>query len=241
MARAELIYGVKTSAKIVALTFDDGPNPAATLAIAKILKSRHIPATFFEVGRSIQRHPEITKALAAEGFSIGNHSWDHPAHISWISGYQVQWEIERTSRLIANLTGQRPKYFRPPHGSWTNNLIARAQRQGLKTVLWSVDPGDWKTNNPKLITASVDNWTIPGAIIILHDGLQDGTTANVYHDRTGVLAALPMIIKRLSAAGYRFVSLDDLFSSGISMSPLGHRVQPDNKPQLASWSHLGQL
>lgn len=215
------IFAIHTREKVVALTFDDGPNPQATPAIARILRQQHVPATFFEVGHSITRYPRLTKMLAEDGFELGDHSWDHPFHIALLPPPALAWEVEKTARLMEKITQQRPTLFRPPHGSWANNLVTRVHQEHFQTILWTVDSGDWATDDPARITSSVTDWVYPGAIIVMHDGIQDGNTAQRFQARLGLITALPKIITELRGQGYHFFTVSKLLRLG----------RPDNHPK----------
>jgi peptidoglycan/xylan/chitin deacetylase (PgdA/CDA1 family) len=114
----------------------------------------------------------------------------------------VQWEIAWTTKCIESITGVHPRWFRPPGGNFGQAVYAYAEQSGMRSALWTVDPQDWRTKaTPEEIAASVVGAAHPNAIILLHDG---------GGDQSGTIAALPAIIDGLRAAGYRFVTLDEL-------------------------------
>ncbi len=199
-----------TKAKIIALTFDDGPNGAATRSIVDILKAKNVPATFFEVGRSVAADPATTKYVAERGFTIGNHSWDHSFDLPFDSPKNIHQELVKTNDLIKSLTGQQPIYFRPPHGFRSPQLLYEAGQQHLTIVDWSVDPQDYLTGNSQTIINRVTSHVRPGRIILMHDGLQDGPRVAQLKNRRGTITALPIMIDRLRNKGYKFVTLDQL-------------------------------
>jgi peptidoglycan/xylan/chitin deacetylase (PgdA/CDA1 family) len=189
-------------AKEIALTFDDGPWPKNTTAILKILTSYKVKATFFELGTNVYTHPELAKAVAAAGMDIGNHSETHP-QLPKLSGKQIAWQIEAAQRMIKNKTGKTPVWFRPPYGAVNRAVYAQANADKVRVVLWSVDTEDWRKPPVTSIIARALAGARPGAVILMHDG---------GGNRDKTIAALPGVITRLQALGYKFVTLDQLFA-----------------------------
>lgn len=211
-----------THRRVVALTFDDGPNGAATRTIVGILTRGGVRATFFEVGRSVAADPATTRFVAQAGFPIGNHSWDHAFDLPVLPPHRIEAEIAQTQIAIASATGTAPTLFRPPHGYRSPALLYAADRHHLRTVDWSVDPGDYLTANPRTIERKVITDVRPGDIVLLHDGLQDGPFARKLRNRAATIAALPVIIEQLRAKGYTFVTIPEL--QALSTRP---RPQPE--------------
>lgn len=180
--------------KEISITFDDGPHPANTLAILEILKSEHVPATFFVVGNRVERYPDIVKKVSNAGYTIGNHSYDH-AKLNQISTFSYIQEILRTNLAIWSITGKYPHFLRFPY--WLLDERIGNFYSG-PIIGWNVDAYDWKMKNPAILAKRIIAQTKPWSIILLHDIKQD--TVN----------ALPAIIIWLKEAGYTFVSLDRL-------------------------------
>ena len=190
----------------IAITFDDGPHPTLTPRLLDILKERQIHATFFLVGKNIQDHPEIVQRQIAEGHEIGNHSWDHPA-LNTLSESELHHQLSNTSDLIKQITGQAPTIMRPPYGATTSHLNSIIDNSyGMKVILWSVDPKDWKEPGADLISTRIlQGWeqsagVKPGAIILSHD-IHEGT-----------IEAMPSVLDALLAQGYKFVSVSELLA-----------------------------
>lgn len=162
-----LVRGPTGSGKI-ALTFDDGPGEA-TPAVLDLLKQAEIRATFFLCGQNVERYPELARRIAEEGHEIGNHTYSHPRLLARTPG-KIAYEIERTQQIIAHRTGHTPTLFRPPYGLRWFGLFPILQRNGLTSVMWSLNSLDWK-RSPSQIAARVVNNERPGAIILLHDGI----------------------------------------------------------------------
>ena len=185
--------------KVVALTFDDGPGEA-TEQVLETLKQYRVKATFFMVGTSLQRYPDMARQVAAAGHAIGNHTWDHP--LQDVSLADAAYEIDGMEKLIYDTTGVKTGLFRPPVGQADGGLSAYAQQRQYGVALWSVDSEDSYVSAPILIDNVLKN-VQPGRIVQLHDG---------GGDRTATVQALPQIISALKQQGYRFVTVPELMA-----------------------------
>jgi peptidoglycan-N-acetylglucosamine deacetylase len=176
----------------VALTFDDGPWPHTTAQILAILTERQAPATFFVVGRQVQRYPELVRQELAAGMAVGSHSYSHLQPFDRLPPARLRAEIVQGRRTLypwhVRLVG-----FRPPGGAAPPAVVAAAQEFGDRTVLWSVDPADWHPGvTANQLVQRVLTAARPGAIVLLHDG---------GGDRSATVAALPVIIDGLRRLG----------------------------------------
>ena len=133
--------------KCVALTFDDGPHEECTAQLLDGLKERGVRVTFFLMGQNIEGNEELVKRMHDEGHLIGNHSFSH-VQLTKAGAKTVCQAVDRTSRMIEDITGERPQYMRPPFGDWNEELECEV---GMTTVLWSVDSLDWKLRNKNKI------------------------------------------------------------------------------------------
>ena len=186
---------------LVALTFDDGPWPVQTEAVLAILAERDVPATFFMLGSCVERMPAATRAVARAGHAIGNHTYWH-ARLDDATPAAIEWEVRSTNHAVERVTGTRPRWLRPPCGSLDAEAASSITSSGMACALWTVDPQDWRADtSAEAIADAVVGSVRPGAIVVLHDG---------GGDRAATIAALPAIIDRLRAAGYEFVTLDEL-------------------------------
>jgi peptidoglycan/xylan/chitin deacetylase (PgdA/CDA1 family) len=181
----------------VALTFDDGPWPHDTMKIVSILERYRVPATFFEVGYLVERYPGIVRRVARAGFPIENHSYDHPVDpaLADMPEPKISQEINGASEALTT-AGVQPTLFRPPGGSYDDFVVQESRRQGLRVVLWSVDPKDWRSRvTAKQITRSILKHVEAGSIVLLHDG--GGDAAHT-------IEALPGIIRGIRRKGLGF-------------------------------------
>jgi peptidoglycan-N-acetylglucosamine deacetylase len=195
-----------TNTNEVALTFDDGPNVGSTEKVMAILDAHGIKGTFFEVGKAIDADPQITRALYADGQLLGNHSYHHDQW-RWLNPRYP--ELQRTQDAFQRAIGTCPVLYRPPHGDRTPFLARVVKDQHMHMVLWSASAGDWATNDAQLVARRILANARPGAILLLHDGL-DGLPTK---DRSVLVRALPTIIDGLRAKGLKPVRLDQLLGT----------------------------
>ena len=181
----------------IALTIDDGPHPVYTAKLLQILAQNGVNATFFVVGEQAERYPELIRAEAAAGNSIGNHTYDHVSLIK-IPPQYIDTEIEACGEVIKRITGKSPHLFRPPGGEYNRQVAEAVEGLGYKLVLYSDDPGDYSDPGTRVIETRTLDTISNGGIILLHDGSAQ------------TLIILPQIIQRLKARGFRFVSVDQL-------------------------------
>ena len=203
------VVRLNTDQRIVALTYDDGPNPPYTDQLLDVLAKHNVKATFFLIGNRIERHPETVNRIIAEGHQIGNHSYSHPL-LGFLPPFYVRREIERTDNLLQQFDIIGEVVFRAPvltrflPVAW---VLARENRVHISCNVWS---WDWTTQNPDKITKTVLKKTLSptgaGSIIVLHDGKAENKDAN----RSGTVEATDRIIAALKQDGYEFVRLSDV-------------------------------
>ncbi|MDP9054510.1 MAG: glycosyltransferase, partial [Acidobacteriota bacterium] len=194
--------------KVLCLTFDDGPDPEFTPRILDVLKSRHVPATFFVIGVNAENNPALVRREYAEGHQIGNHTYTHP-NVATISPERTTLELTTTQRIIENLLGVSTRFFRPPYNADSEPQtpeeiipIQRAQEMGYATVAETIDPRDWEAGvSTQAIVNEIRNEIANGHVILLHDA---------GGDRTATVSALPLVIDRYQKLGYRFVTIAEL-------------------------------
>lgn len=189
---------VQIDGPYIAITFDDGPNPANTNRLLDMLAERNIKATFYVVGECVKAFPAVIQRTVREGHEIGNHSWSHP-NLGKMSDAAVHKQLKDTHDIVVATTGVAPKSLRPPYGSFSARQQRWAYDQfGYKTILWSVDPFDWKRPGAPVIASRILNQTQPGGIILAHD----------IHKQT--IDAMPATLDGLLAKGYKFVTVSEL-------------------------------
>lgn len=191
----------------VALTFDDGPG-SDTERILDILAERDVRATFFMIGRHVERFPETARRVVAAGHEVGNHSYSHPIYLYRSPG-ETRRQLERAQDVITDTTGVTPKFARPPCGVRTPAYFRAAQRFGLRTVQWDVAGFDWKRRSGQRIAKRVLAKARAGSIILLHDGDSEGK-----QHRHETVAALPLIVDGLRLLGLGIVPLSELLTEG---------------------------
>jgi peptidoglycan/xylan/chitin deacetylase (PgdA/CDA1 family) len=187
------------------LTFDDGPNPYATQRIVDVLQRERVPATFFMVGRHVDRYPALARLVAEGGFGIGNHTYSH-TKLALVGPRRTAREVGTAHEAIVRRTGVTPSRFRAPHGHRNPFLRRATAAYGYRVFGWTL--GVWDTDRPgaAVIRQRVAAGVRPGAVLLLHDG--DGYDPE--GDRRQTAEALPGIIEDCRAMGYEFRSLDRL-------------------------------
>ena len=193
----------------VALTFDDGPDPRSTPSFLAALSRSEVRATFFVLGEQVVRYPELTRRIAAEGHELAIHGWTHdrpwrPAVHAEIRG------LSRAAETVYEITGQIPRWYRPPYGILTGDRLIAAARTGLDPVLWSAWGRDWTAAaTPASVRATVQRDLRGGGTVLLHD--TDRNSAPGCWQAT--LAALPGLLAGCQAAGWTIGPLADHWNS----------------------------
>ncbi len=197
-------YYEKKNQKVVALTFDDGPNPATTNQALDTLSKYGIKATFFVLGKNVSGNEEILKRMKADGHVIGNHSWSHPV-LSKLSLDEAKKQITDTEDALTKVLGSSSKLMRPPYGAITDDI---RNSLDLNFIMWDVDSLDWKSKNEASILTEIQRQVRNGSIILMHD----------IHAET--VNALPKIIDYLKEQGYHFVTVPEMLNSRLKAHEL---------------------
>ena len=186
--------------KEIAITFDDGPHKTNTPQLLDTLKQRGIRATFFVVGQNAAEYPDILKRIVAEGHELANHSYTHPVLASMAQG-AVHEQLEKTHQAVLNATGVSMKLLRPPYGAFSEPQRRTANAEfGYKTILWSVDPLDWKIRDAARVQNEIVSHAQAGSIILAHD----------IHKST--VEAMPETLNKLTEKGFKFVTVSELLA-----------------------------
>jgi peptidoglycan-N-acetylglucosamine deacetylase len=203
------------NARVVALTYDDGPNPPYTNEILGVLRAERVRATFFVVGRAVQAYPRVVRREVEGGNAIGNHTWSHE-HLLLDDGSGLRRTLERTDQAIFAATGVHTRIMRPPYGARDWLVLDEVRKLGYTPVMWSVPlANDWEYPPASIIAARVLRYVGDGAIIALHDGNQGIVCARMHVaarlcDRSADVEATRLIVETLKARGYRFVTIPQL-------------------------------
>lgn len=192
-----LVHG-NTHLKEVALTIDDGPRPEETRALLSILGKHDVRATFFVVGKQVEKHPGLVRRMMNEGHEVGNHSFNHP-RLDGLPMDRVKAEIASCDKAIFQATGAHTNLFRPPGMRYDDEVIRTAQDLGYVTIHWNAAAKDIEAQDPSRIVAKVLKGVKPGSVILLHG-----------HPDT--VRAMPTILSTLKSQGYRFVTVSQMLS-----------------------------
>jgi peptidoglycan-N-acetylglucosamine deacetylase len=193
----------------VALTYDDGPNDAATDELLDILARHNTRATFFMIGSFVRQQPEIARRVYAAGHLIGNHTQTHP-WLSFQSARVIREELRTCNQALEDAIGAPVLYFRPPHGARRSAVFRAASELGLKLVQWNAMGHDWEPIGPEKILANVEKGRHSaqrrhaGTNILLHDGSHRGMGAN----RNDTLKVTEQLLERFARDGVRTITVD---------------------------------
>jgi len=204
--RKGAVVRVDTDQRLVALTFDDGPDPRWTPKVLQLLSQYHAHATFFEVGKNIVAHPDLVHAVLNDGNEVGDHTWDHP-DLEIMPAVMVSQEITQGADAITQVGAPAPKYFRPPKGLTDEAVGVLANASQYRTIFWDLCLERFVDHTPDMSDAVLDMLTRvkPGSIILAHDG--------GIPDRTKTLESLPILLKGLQERGYKMVDVSQLLKA----------------------------
>ena len=213
------IHGTAAARKL-AITFDDGPNPAITPKLLDLFDKYHARATFFVIGKFVRDVPGLLQETVARGHSVGNHTETHP-NLFLSSPSHIRDEIERCNDAVAKALGAPPRWFRPPFGLRNPWVLPAASRLGLQGVMWTLIPGDWSAPSAEWLIPRMQpiahraathsdgkgsvTGSAPGDILCLHDGYHGHQNG----DRRHTVAALEYWLPRWQDVGLEFVTIDD--------------------------------
>jgi peptidoglycan-N-acetylglucosamine deacetylase len=193
----------------IALTYDDGPNDTYTLRLLEMLGRHNVRATFFLIGQYVRQQPEIVRQIRAGGHLIGNHTMTHPVLLG-LSPKELREQLADCNASIEDATGEAVRFFRPPHGARSTEVLRIAAELGLIPVMWNVTGRDWTALSPEQIFRRVEQKVHmnqrrkKGSNILLHDGGQ----AHLGVDRGSTLAATSILLESWSEDEHQFVTID---------------------------------
>jgi chitin deacetylase len=206
-----IIRSARTQEKLIALTFDDGPDPRYTGHVLDILRRRRIKATFFVCGEMLRQNPALGRRIVLDGHAIGNHTESHP-HMEELREPAARQEIDLCGRDIESITGVRTSLFRPPRGLWNANSFEDVRRNGYSVILWSLAFDRQAIKDSRILRERVVRLAKPGDIILMHDGSSDPKGDL----RRPTLRELDGVITGLERRGFHFTTVPNLLHiSGV--------------------------
>ena len=194
----DYVARVDTEDRVVALTFDDGPDPIYTPRVLAVLDQQQVKATFFMIGRNVERYPAVAREVLRRGHEVGNHSYSHP-RLVLMSPSRVRDEIARTDKLLRDIGVTGEIYFRAPHASKFIVLPCVLVQMGKVNVMGDVSAEEWRQRPAAVMTESILRQVRPGSIIGLHDPMGAETLKTVQN-----------ILPALVSQGYRFETVSEL-------------------------------
>ena len=197
--------GLGADSRLLALTYDDGPNDPDTFRMLEVLQRHNVKATFFLIGRFVEQRPDIARAIVEAGHAVGNHTWDHP-NLIFASATEVCLQLAQTQQSIFEATGVEPILFRPPFGGRRPATLRVARCLDLVPVLWNVTCYDWKAKSADEIVRHAEHQVRGGSVILLHDGEHH----RIGGDRSRSVAASDRILSRYLGEGYQFVTVPEM-------------------------------
>jgi peptidoglycan/xylan/chitin deacetylase (PgdA/CDA1 family) len=156
--------------RVVALTFDDGPNPPYTEQVVDILRRNGARATFFVEGQAAADHPDAVKLLRDAGMAIGSHSYAHSEDLPTTQATDFRYDLGRAEAVLEGILGHKPQLYRAPFGKTSATMLDELRNAGYTSIGWDVDSTDWRETSPDEIAGRVLSEAHPGAIVLLHDG-----------------------------------------------------------------------
>lgn len=200
--------GVRPKTREIALTFDDGPNDPHTFRLLEVLERKSVKATFFMVGKYVDRRPDIARAVAERGHAVGNHTYTHP-NLIFQSGWQLRDEVSRCDRALADAIGEaRTKLFRPPFGGRRPATLRTLRSLGMTPVMWNVTGWDWSAKSADTIERKVSAQIHGGDVVLLHDGGHLGFGA----DRSYTVKATERLLERFLSEGFAFRAIPEMMA-----------------------------
>ncbi len=198
-----------TTERVVALTYDDGPEPAATPALLDVLAAAGVTATFFLLAERAERWPALARRIVRDGHEVGVHGLDH-ADLSALPARVAAARLRDARRRLEDVTGRPVRLARPPYGAQSAGQALLTRLAGLEIILWSAWARDWEDDDAATVAARARAAVHPGAVLLLHDARGDGPPGALpAHD---VAAATRLLLDGLDADGYRCLTVGELLA-----------------------------
>ncbi|MBM3463224.1 MAG: polysaccharide deacetylase family protein [Armatimonadetes bacterium] len=199
--------------RAVALTFDDGPSPDWTPRVLDVLKKNQVKGTFFMVGKSVEQHPDLVRRIVAEGHVVGSHSFSHRC-MPLLDQKSLEEEIDRAAEAIEKVTGQKPRYFRPPWGMYNRAVLDALRKRGYLTVLWTRSSQDWRNPGADVVHALSTQNPELGEIVLFHDGGNYPSSLGMSREQT--VDSLTPIIETYERQGYQVKTIEEMVTAWLS-------------------------
>ncbi len=196
--KSKAIRSVQTDKKVVALTFDDGPNEKTTPELLNVLKLKGVKATFFILGQNAEKNLQVVSQEVADGHEIGSHAYSHYP-LTRMSAADCAAELDKADGIISSVA-PKPVLLRMPGGAYNDTVLGVACSKGYTVIQWSIDPRDWARPSVSQVVSNVMNNVKPGSIVLMHDGQPQLPTPE----------ATAIIIDRLREQGYQIVTVGEL-------------------------------
>jgi peptidoglycan/xylan/chitin deacetylase (PgdA/CDA1 family) len=198
-----------TGRKLIALSYDDGPDPKMTPKLLELLKSLNVPATFFLQGINVKHFPSLVRQELEDGFEIGNHTYDHP-QLTKLSREKITSQLQTTNDLITSITQQKIELMRPPYGAQNSTVREICKDMGYKVINWDIDTNDWRGRSSEQIIETIMKGAHDGSIILMHDRFEKG--------KPTILEATQAVVPALRAKGYTFVTVGEMLKQARQQS-----------------------
>ncbi|MBP3963936.1 polysaccharide deacetylase family protein [Paenibacillus lignilyticus] len=204
MKAASIFNEVKTADKLLAITFDDGPNPEWTPQFLRVFQQYGAKATFYVHGTNMEKYPDVAQRMDEEGHEFGNHSYSHP-HMASLSKEEQTEELRRAEQIIVAVIGKRPSTFRPPYLEYNDDLLAVCEQFGYPVIhATNLDTRDWDMPGTEHIVNVTRAEVRAGSILLFHDG---------FGDRSQSLAAIQILVPELIEQGFKLVTISELLAT----------------------------
>jgi peptidoglycan-N-acetylglucosamine deacetylase len=210
------VSGGKGCGRVIALTFDDGPDATYTPQVLDVLRRNGVRATFFVEGQAAELHPELVRLERDEAMAVGSHSYTHSDALVTMSAVDFRRDLRSAEDVLTSVLGQKPRLYRAPFGHTSATMLRELRSAGYVSIGWDLDSTDWRETDPQKIAEQVLSEAHSGAIVLMHDGGLAGGNP----DRSGTVAALPAIIAGLRERGYALVTVPEILDPQVCSATL---------------------
>ena len=205
--------GLSRGSRLLALTYDDGPNDPHTQHLLDVLARHNVHATFFLIGRYAQQRPDIVREIVKAGHVVGNHTFTHPLLI-FKRARELRSQLDNCHRALTDAIGEHSNLFRPPFGGRRPVVLRVVRQMGLEPIMWNVTGYDWNATSAEQIERKVVSQVLGGNVILLHDGGHREFGA----DRSYTVTATDRLISRYKSEGYEFVRIPEMMRKAVVSS-----------------------